>query len=323
MPNRTTLVLFGTIVLATASLCASEVGSRVELKCDDAQGQMQVLIDGREALVYQYGNQYALPHYWPVRSPSGKSLTVQQTSPYPHHRSFWFADTIRMGDGPKTSFYSGFYSRADKNDPKSPFATRIQHVKFLARETTPQGACVKAQLLWVAQGGTKPMLDEVRAMRIVPLGEGEYFLDCTFTVTAAYGDVTFVSDAVHYAWPYVRMDPQFSVKDGKGRITNSEGQIDEKGAQQRAARWVDYSGEVDAVTEGLTIFADPKQPPPKFFIRNYGTFGPRRPDEQSGQPFVLPKGQSLSQHVGILVHKGDVTTGHVADRYRLFAEGKL
>jgi len=284
---------------------------------------MQVLIDGREALVYQYGKQWDMPHYYPVNSPSGKLLTVQKTTPYPHHRSFWFADTIQFAGEPKVSFYAGLYSALDKNDPQSPFKTQIHHVKFLAREVTPAGALVQCQLLWATDQGAKPMLDEVRKMRVVPLGDGEYFLDCTFTVTAAYAEVTFASDAVHYAWPYVRMHPQFSVKDGKGRIINSEGQVNQKDTLMKLARWADYSGEVEGVTEGLAIFSDPGQPAPKFFTRDYGCFGPRRPDEQSGKPFALPKGQSLQQRVGILVHKGDTTAGHVAERYQQYAEGKL
>ncbi len=302
---------------------ADGAAPRVELKCDDAQGQMQILIDGAEALAYQYGAQCDMPHYYPVHSPTGKLLTVQQTTPYPHHRSFWFADTIQFADGPKTSFYSAMYSALDKKDPKSPLKTQIQHVKFLARESTPQGAKVEAQLVWVTDQGKTPMLDEVRTMRVVPLGAGEYLLDCTFVVTAAYADVTFASDATHYAWPYVRIHPQFSAKDGKGQLTNSEGTTGEKGTMKQAARWVDFSGEVEGVTEGLTIFSDPQQPQPRFFTRDYGTFGPRRPDEQSGKPFVLAKGQSLRQRVGILVHKGDVSGGQVAKRYQAFAEGKL
>jgi len=63
--------------------------------------------------------------------------------------------------------------------------------------------------------------------------------------------------------------------------------------------------------------------PPLWQVRDYGTFGPRRPDAQSGVPFVLKKGESLQQRVGILVHSGDATTGRVAERYQQFIAGKL
>jgi hypothetical protein len=63
---------------------------KVELRRDDTAGRLQILIDGREALVYQYASTLDLPHYWPLNSPSGKNMLVQRTKPYPHHRSFWF-----------------------------------------------------------------------------------------------------------------------------------------------------------------------------------------------------------------------------------------
>jgi len=342
------VALRSAVVLAAAATClvapcgAAEPKARVELKCDDQQGQMQVLIDGKEALVYQYGKDCDLAHYYPVRSPSGKLLTVEQTDPYPHHRSFWFADTIQLAGQPKVSFFVAIYSRVDRKDPKSPLRDQIRHVKFLAHEVTPAGAIVKAQLVWVTDQGKKPMLDETRQMRIVPLAHGEYFLDCEFKVTAGYGDVKFVSDERHYAWPYIRMHPQFAVErttvekgkgpkgadknvaqPGTGKITNSEGQVNGKATCMQVARWVDYSGTVDGVTEGLAMFADPHKPPPRFFTRDYGTFGPRRPDEQSGKPFDLKKGQSLQTRVGVLVHQGDVLSGKVAERYEAYRDGKL
>lgn len=313
---------------------------RVELRDDPAKGQLQILVEGREAAVYQYGAELDMVHYYPVRSASGKLLTVQQDNPYPHHRSFWFGDFIQLDDGLKASFYMPFYSQVDKKDPKSPFADQIRHVKFLKQQSTAAGAEMSVKLLWVAQQGKAPMIDEVRSLRIVSLGGGEYFLDCRFKVTAAYGDVKFLSDPTHYAWPYIRMHPQFAVErtheetdekgkkknvveKGTGTITNSAGQVDGKATFMQPAQWVDYSGTVDGVTEGLAAFADPQQPDPKWFTRDYGTFGPRRPDQQSGKPFVLKRGDSLQQRIGVLVHRGDVTAGRVAERYRQFAVGKL
>jgi hypothetical protein len=320
--------------------------SRVALKRDDAQGQLQILIDGREALVYEYGKDWETPHYYPVRSPSGKLLTIQKSDPFPHHRSFWFGDSVQLAGHDKPwSFYACLYSQVDKKDPHSPYAYRIRHVKFLAEQTTPGGATIRSQSIWEADLGKTPVLDEDRQLRVAALGGGEYLLDCTFTLTAAYGDVTFKSDAVHYAWPYLRMHPQFAVEipakpgpavapGGKklppppptksnGTITNSEGDVNQKGTVNKPARWCDYSATIDGLSEGLTIFADPQQPPPRFLTRNYGTFGPRRPDDRSGKPFVLKKGDSLRQRVGILVHSGDVRVGKVSERYQQFAAGKL
>ena len=86
--------------------------------------------------------------------------------------------------------------------------------------------------------------------------------------------------------------------------------------QWQVARWIDYSNTVDGVTEGVALFPFPDGRERRWLTREYGTFGPRRPDECSGTGFVLARGESLRGHVGVLVHRGDVTTGRVAERYR-------
>jgi len=305
-------------VLAAAP-AAKQTSARIELKRDDQQGQLQILIDGKEALVYCYGKRVDLPHFFPVRSPSGKSLTIQQTEPYPHHRSIWFADTVQLAGGRKASFYNAFYSRLDRKDPDRLFRDRIRHVDFLPATVQGNVAELGMRLVWEMDQNT-PVLDESRQMRIVALEQGEYFLDLKFKLLAAYGDVSFVSDAAHYAWPYVRMSPEFSVQKG-GRITNSAGGIDQKGTNGKPAHWVDYSNTVAGMAEGLAIFSHPENGYPHTWLtRDYGTFGPRRPDPRNGKPFTIKKGDTIGQRVGILVHSGDVKSGRVAERYRQYAE---
>jgi hypothetical protein len=300
----------------------AEEAARIEFNRDDAQGKMQVLIDGQEALVYCYGEGVDLPHYFPVRSPSGQSMTVQQTEPYPHHRSVWFADTVQLAGQRKVSFYNAFYSQVDPKDPKSPFRDRIRQVEFLLGKNEGNQAEIALRLLWEMDLQV-PVLDELRQTRIVALGQGEYFVDLKFTLTASYGDVGFVSDGVHYAWPYVRMSPEFSVQKG-GTITNSAGGVNQAGTNGKEARWADYSNTVAGQTEGLALFSHPDNPyPHQWVTRDYGCFGPRRADDRSGQPFTLKQGESLAQRVGILVHRGDVQSGRVAERYQRYVEGKL
>jgi hypothetical protein len=295
----------------------------VELKRSDAEGMLQVLIEGREAFAYRYGKQVDLPHYFPVRSPSGKLLTVQQTEPYPHHRSVWFADKIQLAGEAPVEFYMALYTRQETNDPAAPFKVQIRQAEFLPMPDSG-GPEIRSRLVWEADLGRKPMLDEERTVRVLPLGGGEYLLDMTFTVTASYGDVTFRSDAVHYAWPFVRMHPQFSVSNG-ATLTSSEGGVNEKQTHNQVARWVDYSNTVDGQTEGLALFShSDNEHPHRWLTRDYGTFGPRRVDAKSGQPFTLRKGETMRQRVGILVHKGDMRTGRVAERYQDYAsQGRI
>ena len=306
-------------LLAGPLLAAAKIAPRVETKHDEKAGKLVVTIDGKQALLYRYGDGVDLPHYVP-HSPSGKPMTVVRTNPYPHHRSFWFADKVQRAGQRVAKFYNALYSRADKEDPNSPFNDRIRHVRLEPPRITPGRVALVKKLLWEIDRKA-PVLDETRRLTVTALGGGEYLLDVTFTVTASYGDVAFVSDSVHYAWPYLRMTPAFSVKGG-GTMTNSEGGVNQKGTHGKVATWVDYSNTIGGVTEGLAVFSHTDNKHPHAWLtRDYGTFGPRRINARSGKRFTLEKGTSLSRRIGVLVHRGDVKTGKVAERYEAYVKG--
>lgn len=294
---------------------------KLELRRDDEVGRLFVLIDGREVLVYQYAETLDLPHYWPMNSPSGKNMLVQQTEPYPHHRSLWFADTIRLNSGREVSTYNALYTGQKKGTETygPPFLDSIRHLTFTRCEAKDSQAVIDAKLVW-EMDGCRPVLEERRHMVVHALGKGEYLLDMTFKLTAAYGDVQFVSDAVHYAWPYLRMHPRFSGENG-GTITADNGAQGQEATNMKVARWIDYSNTVEGVTEGVSMFQWPDGQDHRWLTREYGTFGPRRPDNQSGKPFMLKKGESITQRVGILIHRGDVKTHRVDERYQQYIKG--
>lgn len=294
---------------------------KIELRRDDEVGRLFVLIDGREVLVYQYAETLDLPHYWPMNSPSGKNMLVQQTEPYPHHRSLWFADTVRLNSGREVSTYNALYT-GQKKGPEtcgSPFLDSIRHLTFTRCEAKDSQAVIDANLVW-EMDSCRPVLEERRHLVVYALTKGEYLLDMTFKLTAAYGDVQFVSDAVHYAWPYLRMHPRFSGENG-GTITADNGAQGQEATNMKVARWIDYSNTVEGVTEGVSMFQWPDGQDHRWLTREYGTFGPRRPDDQSGKPFMLKKGESITQRVGILIHRGDVKTHRVDERYQQYIKG--
>ncbi len=312
--------------MTALALGASAAPPSVEFEPDDAAGQLRVLIGGREAFAYVYGTNVDLAHFYPLRSPSGQSMTVQRAEPYPHHRSFGIADTVQLAGHREASFYNAFYTgRSDRKNPQPPFRDRIRHVAFTQQRTDRGRADLGMLLRWEMDEGRTPVLEETRRLRIVALDRGEYFLDLHFAVRAAFGEVTFRSDAVHYAWPFLRLNERFNTNGG-GVLVNSEGARGQAGTNLKPARWVDFSRpDADgAPAEGVAIFSHPSNPHPHAWLtRDYGCFGPRRPDDKNGVPFVLKSGESLAMRVGVLVHRGDVTTGRVAERYQAWANGKL
>jgi hypothetical protein len=309
-------------LLAVMSVCGDTARPpEVVLSRDDAVGRLSVVVDGAEILAYQYGAQEAVPHYWPLRSPSGKLLTVQQTEPYPHHRSLWIADHVRGPDAPAVDFYHWVKNYRTADRPESGFRHSIRHRRFGIVQPAGDRTVVEAELQWTVDP-ERPVLDEQRALRIVALGAGEYFLDLTWTLRASHGPVHFVSDQVHYAWPFVRVHPRFSGEQG-GTLVNDSGQRGQAATDGKAARWIDYFNTVEHTTEGIALMLYPDGRPHKWLTREYGTFGPRRSDDFSGTQFTLPMGSTLQGRVGILIHRGDVDVGQVAQRYQQYVEGRL
>jgi len=316
--RRSALVLIGLIV-AALSACAAR--PEVTFARDDAAGALTVFVGGREAFVLRYGPELDLVHYWPLRAPSGRNLLVQKTEPYPHHRSFWFADTVRIAGGERDlSFYNALTSgvRTEAGDYVPPFRDRVRLVSFPRIFVTKARAEIVAELVWESDG--RPVLDERRALVVHSLGGGEYLLDLTWTLTPSAGDVLFTSDDVHYAWPYLRLDPVWSGDRG-GKIVSDTGATGEQATTMKPALWIDYSNTVEGVAEGVAVFQWPDGADHRWLTREYGCFGPRRPDDRSGKPFTLEPGASLTQRVGVLVHQGDVAGGRVRTRYEKYVRG--
>ncbi len=309
------------LFLFLAALCACAARPRVTWARDDAAGTLAVFVGGREAFVFRYGPDLDLPHYWPLRSPGGRNMLVQKTEPYPHHRSFWFADTVRAEGGDRDlSFYNALYSGTGtgSGDHAPPFRERVRLVDFPKIEAKNDRAEIAAELAWESDG--RPVIRERRVLVVRSLGEGEYLLDLSWTLTPAAGDVAFVSDDVHYAWPFLRLDTAWSGESG-GRITSDSGATGQEATNMKPALWIDCSNTVDGETAGVAVFQFPDGKEHRWLTREYGCFGPRRPDDRSGRPFTLRRGESLSQRAGVLVHRGDVAGGKVGERYGKYVRG--
>lgn len=312
------------VVLAGTVLFGCRMGSPggAELRFDEAGGRMTVLLSGRETVTYRYGQSLDLAHYGPLRGPSGRDLLVERTEPYPHHRSFWFADTVQIeGSEGEISFYNAYTSGVLAEDGAygPPFRDRVRHRRFTRLGASGRRAEVEADLVWETAG--RPVLDELRRLVVHDLGQGEYLLDVTWTLAPSSGEVRFVSDDVHYAWPYLRMAPELSGERG-GTILSDTGAKGQEATNMRPARWIDYSTPPEGPVEGVAVFQWPDGEEHRWLTREYGTFGPRRPDRMSGRPFVLRPGEAISQRIGVLVHRGDARSGRVAERFEDYIKGR-
>lgn len=286
---------------------------------DDAHGRVTVLAADREVLSWRFGAEFAIPHWFPLKSPSGKDLVIQHPDPYPHHRAMWIADRVQLGDGEVVDFYHCFKNQIDPKDASRGYKHLIRQTAMPVCEVQAGKAVITSVLQWLISGN--PVLDDERSLVVTGLDGGDALLDLAWTLRASHGPVTFHSDQVHYAWPYLRVHPQFCVDKG-GAVVDDTGRSGQKATNERYAGWMDYSGTVDGVTEGVAVFLPQDGEWHKWLTRDYGCFGPRRPDALSGTRFQLAKGEALGGRVRIFVHRGDAAAAGVAARYRDFVEGR-
>ncbi|MGL4942965.1 MAG: DUF6807 family protein [Thermoguttaceae bacterium] len=260
--------------------------SRFAFQDDTTRGVTRIVLDGKTLFEYIYDAAVDVPHFYPWHSVSGRSMTVQKTEPYPHHRSFWIGEIdVRLeGHDGKFGNYDALYARqpgaVDANDPfkkGSPaFKSRTRHVGYENIRREKDSLAWDESLVWELDG--VPIADEKRHYHLLALDGGEYILDLSVNVVASYGNLKVRCDQTHYAWPYIRMNDTFSVDVGKGKIVNSEGGENQAGTNMRPASWVDYSAPTPSGDwEGVAMFLHPSQKPPHLWLtRDYGTWGPRR-----------------------------------------------
>lgn len=297
-----------------------QMASRIKVDGQADLGYVSFEFDGQEVMRYEFGKQWAIPHVWPLRSPSGKDLLVQKTEPFPHHRSLWIADKVQLEDGPLVDYYHEWKNLVDKDDPAKGHHSYIRNDGLQIVGTRSSGknsseAYAIANLTWIGHG--EKVMAQTTEYVAADHGDGQYALHMKWELRADYGDVHFKSDWVHYGWPFVRMSAAFKGDSG-GVITVDDGRVGQAETNEKYALWLDYSNTVDGVTEGLAVFTPNDGRQRKWLTREYGTFGPRRPDDLSGKPFTLKKGESLSGSAIIFVHNGGVEAARAfaADLYR-------
>lgn len=291
----------------------------VRIERDDAAGRLAVFAGAHEIVGWRWGEQQPIPHWFPLRSPSGKDLVVERPDPYPHHSALWIADKVQLGDGPVVDFYHCTGNQIDPKDPARGHRHRIRQTAMPVCEVRDRRAVIAVTLQWLADG--EPVLDDQRTLTVLPLPDGEALLDLDFRVVAAHGPVRFHSDEVHYAWPLLRLCPQWSAAQG-GALVDDTGRRGQSATNGQYANWIDYSNTVDGTTEGVAVFVPQDGAWRRWLTRDYGAFGPRRDDAVHGRQFVLEHGRELAATVRILVHRGDAATGKVASRYRDFVAGR-
>ncbi len=134
----------------------------------------------------------------------------------------------------------------------------------------------------------------------------------TIKITASPGPIKFGDTKEGFA--AIRMAPSLALKGGTGHILNSEGDKDDK-AWGKRAKWVDYTGQMNGKTVGVTMFdAHTNYGYPTYWhARDYGLlaanpFGGKAftGDAKNEAPLEVKMGDSVRFRYITLIHDGAI-----------------
>jgi len=290
---------------------------------------VEIAIAGKPFTVYHFmnpkpaGRQLRRPYFWPVYGPDQTPMTrpyplTSEPIPenvakdHPHHTSLWVAHGDVNGvDNWSISEKAGW----------------IVHRAFEEVVSGPVVGHFRERLDWTDRD-KRPVMAEIRTVRVWNLPEDHRMLDLDLAFEATYGKVEF-GDTKEGGLCAARMRPEFRA-DGKGgakgRLVNSNAQIG-KGAWGQKADWVDASGPVGGRTIGFAIFDHPGnlRHPTTWHARTYGllTANPFGLSHFTGKrekgDYTLEAGKTLRQRYRVYFHTGDEKEAKVDDRWADFA----
>ena len=269
--------------------------------------QLSFQRSGRELLRYHYRPGLRRPFLYPLRGPTGPSLTrmghPQDPQGHSHHESLWISHHDVNG--------VDFWSDGGKG--------RIVHRTMQSLSDSATAAASVTLNEWVAEG--EVLLKERRRIEVKALEGQDWFLTLDLHFEAVKEKVVF--GKIPYGLVGVRMAKTIGVNDGGGMIRNSEGGVNEQGVFWKAAKWVDYSGPVrTGVIEGITLMDHPKNPnhPTPYHVRDDGWMGTCWSLHEAR---TLERGQALDLRYGFYIHAGRPPVNAIEERWKHFAAEPL
>jgi Methane oxygenase PmoA len=258
--------------------------------------------NGLELTRYHFDPGLRRPFLYPVIGPSGRSLTrmghPHDPVSHSHHNSIWISHASVDG----MSFW-------DDRGPGQIVHQRVE--KFTDSDDAASALTVNS---WSASN--KVILTERRLITVHPLPRNEWLLIIDLHLEPKNDSVTF--GKTPFGVVGVRMAKTIGVHDGGGEIRNSEGGINETNVLWKRARWVDYSGAIEArKVEGITLLDHPSNPnhPTYFHVRNDGWMGASL---TYGEARTVLKAQGLKLRYGFYIHGGSPTPDALERRWREF-----
>jgi hypothetical protein len=321
------------LLLSGLFLCiaaAAPVAAQVAINQGD--NRIDVSIDKKPFTTFFYGPTAPKPYLYPLRAPSGISVTrgfpmdphPGDSTDHPHQRSLWFAHSAVNG----YDYWNNEFSYPQE---------KVGHI-FVTKINKITGGSKKGEIVetseWKQHDG-KAVLTENRTMTFYSGGPNR-MVDFDITLTAL-DNVTFadakdgvfgirVASGLEEPGPKSPKEPKRT-----GVMTNAEGLKTEAECWGKRSNWMDYSGTVDGQQVGIAIFDHPGNPrhPVYWHARGYGLFANnifgRREFTKGAEPngsMNLKPGEQIRFRYRVVIHPGSATDAGISGLYEKYAASR-
>lgn len=318
MRFATIFAFFAILVTSLAMTTHSVEAADKEVTFDVNGKVIKFSIDGEQFATFNYSKDWKKPFIFPLNAPGNVNVlrkivptkaeqgSSKQGTDHFHHKGVWVAvDSV--------------------NDEKLNFWHEGEKIVNVTNTVVPGEngtALLKVTNHWFE--GETPLMKEHTTVTFHP----SRLITYEISLTAIDKPVTFHDTKEGFF--AVRVAHTMRQMEG-GRIVNSEGDKGEKECWGKPTPWVDYTGEVDGKTVGVTLMDHPDNfRKSRYHVRGYGLFsispfGPKKYSngKEEASPVTLkPDGKPLSLKYGLFVHAGDEKEAKVAEMYKTFTGAK-
>lgn len=272
----------------------------VEIREESAQ--LVIRIGGQEYTRYQFGAPHKKPFLYPIRAANGLSLVANEPNDHRHHHGIWIGHGRVNGDD--------FWLERTTSG-------RIVHAGFDHLESGGDEGIFTARNEWISAAGVTALTD-TRTFTFYEQPSADRVFDLDLTLFAPAGQVVELHPTNEAGLPCIRIAEGITSKKG-GKITNSDGGVNERGTYKKRAAWIDCSGRLGRQDCGIAIFDHPENPafPTNWFTRDYGPIAPNYGFFQE-DPIVITPEAPLRLRYRFYTHIGDVESGRVAEAWEAY-----
>lgn len=294
-------------VCVASSLIAGEPSVQLAKK----ECTVEVSIDGEEFAVFNFSDELPKPFFAPVRGPGGTIVTRPIIKP---------GENAKGGEraGLGHVHHKGIWLAVDKVNGVDFWAEKGQIANASVDLIEPSGNPARFRVVnrWLDDNGGLVVTETT----VISIFANRLF---AYDITFAAGDspVTF-GDTKEGLFGF-RMVTSMREQDG-GQVVNADGLKGTGECWGKTADWVDYYGEVEGKTFGVTLFDHPLNfRSSRYHVRNYGLFSMSPFGERAytkgarpADPLILPAGGKTRLRYGLYIHAGDTRSADVAGTYR-------